>query len=153
MALEYDLYFKGRPSLPEKIENILTSKKVNFKKDHAEGLVCFDLYNFLGFVLTIFIRDNKYFNYLISETQTKENEWKKTSVVSFRLNKDYNYLGARLNMLDIVVYILKESDEDVILLFNSDVMILEREGGKIVLNKAAGFWSSKDLLDKIGSAL
>lgn len=153
MALEYDLYFKGNPSLPEKIENVLTSKKVNFKKDCTEGLVCFDLYDFLGFVVTISSRDNKYFNYLINETQTKENEWKKSSVVSFRLNKDYNYLEARLNMLDIVIYILNESDEDAILLFNSDVLILEREGGRIVLNKTAGFWSSQDLFDKVSSML
>ncbi|MBF7089945.1 hypothetical protein IUY40_00070 [Flavobacterium sp. ALJ2] len=149
MALEYDLNIKSKKIFSQKLGKYLISKEYIYEKKHEEKLVIFDLYKPLGFIISLFVIENKYFDYISNENQCIEKEWHYSSLISFRLDKDYDYLNVRINMLDIIIFILNQTKDDLLLLFNGDILILERTNGKIILNKNAGFWNSDKLIKKI----
>jgi hypothetical protein len=153
MALEYDIHIKSKILFFEKVETFLNSRKYIFEKEYSDNLVIFNLYNQLGFIISFFIKENNYFNYLNSKNESIEKEWNFSSGISFRLNKSYDYLAAKLNMLDIIVYILNETKEDSIVIFNGDIMILEKTEGKIKLNEHIEFWSNVELKNRISNIL
>ena len=51
-------------------------------------------------------------------------------------------------MLDVITYILNHTSKDSILLYSSDVMILEREKNEININNEMGFWNTDEMLSK-----
>lgn len=149
MALEYDLNIKSKSIFSQKIDKHLTTKGYIFEKEFKENSAIFNLYKPLGFILSLFIVENKYFDYINNENQNIEKEWQYSTLISFRLDKNYDYLNVRINMLDIISFILNQTKDDALLLFNGDVLILERINGKIILNKNTGFWNSDELIKKI----
>ena len=52
-------------------------------------------------------------------------------------------------MMDICINILNNTNEDAVLLFNGDVLILERVNGIVKVNNNFGFWNSEELLAKV----
>jgi len=153
MALEYDLYFKCNGALFEKLDSFFNLKQISFKKDTIDRIVKYNLFDVLGFLITILNVNNHYFDYLVNKTDSVQKEWECSSIISFRLKKNFksddDYLKVLSNMLDIILFLLKETEGDAILLFNGDLMILERENSKLVLNGETEFWNLKGLSDKI----
>ncbi|MDP9960382.1 SitI3 family protein [Chryseobacterium lathyri] len=148
MAIEYRLHIKSQSFEINVMRNYLTLKNILFKEEILDNTIIFNLYNIWGFVITIYKNNDSYFEYLISKEKIIFKEWDYSYVICFRLNKDFNYLKAKLNMLDIIIYILNNTSEDSILLYSSDFMILERENNKIIINDEMGFWDSEEALNK-----
>lgn len=148
MAIEYRLYIKSQSFEINVMRKYLTLKNILLKEEILDNTIIFNLYNIWGFVITIYKNNDSYFEYLISKEKIIFKEWDYSYVICFRLNKDFNYLKAKLNMLDIIIYILNNTSEDSILLYSSDFMILERENNKIIINDEMGFWDSEEALNK-----
>ncbi|RLJ33289.1 hypothetical protein CLU97_2770 [Chryseobacterium sp. 7] len=148
MAIEYRLHIKSQNFEFNLIRNYLTLKNILLKEEILDKTVIFDLYNVEGFIITIYKNNNSYFEYLISKENVIFREWVHSYVICFRLNKDYDYLNAKLNMLDVITYILNHTSEDSILLYSSDVMILVREKNEININNEMGFWNTDEMLSK-----
>jgi hypothetical protein len=103
----------------------------------------------LGFMISVLFSEKISFDYLISEKQIVEENWDYSSDMHFRLDKFYDNFLSRLNMIELCIYVLNNTKEDARLLFNGDILVLERTNGVININKNFGFWNSDDLLDKI----
>jgi len=148
MAIEYRLHIKIQSFEFNVIRNYFVEKNILPDEEILDKTIIFNLYNIWGFVINSYKNNNTYFEYLISKEKVIFKEWDYSYVIGFRLNKDYNYLKAKLNMLDIIIHTLKNTSEDSILLYSSDFMILERENNKIIINDEMGFWDSEEALNK-----
>ncbi|GAA5042305.1 hypothetical protein GCM10011506_44340 [Marivirga lumbricoides] len=149
MALEYRLQVKTKMSLSSLVESYLNEKRILFSKENitkGENVYC---YEGLGFMVSILFSEKIFFEYLISENKTIEEDWDYSIDIHFRLDKFYDNLLARINMIDMCIYLLNNTREDARLLFNGDILVLERTNGIISINKNFGFWNSDDLLNKI----
>ena len=71
--------------------------------------------------------------------------------INFRLDKFYDNLQVRLNMIEFCIYILNKIDDDAIILFNGELLVLERINGILKINDNFGFWNSNLLVDKLKS--
>lgn len=149
MALEYRLQVKTEISLFNFIENYLIEKNISFLKEGVNKGANIYLYEVLGFMISFIISKKMFFDYIINESEFIEREWDYSSNIYFRLDKFYDDLLARLNMMDICINILNNTNEDAVLLFNGDVLILERVNGIVKVNNNFGFWNSEELLAKV----
>lgn len=153
MALEYKLQIKSKISLLNLVENYLTGKNILFSKENISKGLSLYLHESLGFIVSILFSENIYFEYLINKNHIIEDEWDYSSDIHFRLDKFYDNLLVRLNMIDLCIYVLNNTVEDAKLLFNGDVLVLERNEGVISINKNFGFWNSDELLNKVQSVI
>ncbi|MBC6111947.1 SitI3 family protein [Pedobacter fastidiosus] len=149
MALEYRLHIRTRTPLFDFVKKYLDEKNILFNKENTNKGVNFYLYEILGFMISILYSEKVFFEYLINENQIVEADWDYSTDIHFRLDKFYDNLLARLNMIDVCVCILSNTKDDAKLLFNGDILVLERYNGVISINKNFGFWNSHDLLNKI----
>ncbi len=153
MALEYKLHIKSKISLLNLVENYLTGKNIIFSKENISKGVNLYLHESLGFIVSILFSEKIYFEYLINKNHSIEDEWDYSSDIHFRLDKFYDNLLVRLNMIDVCIYVLNNTEGDAKLLFNGDVLVLERIKGVISINKNFGFWNSDELLNKVESVI
>lgn len=149
MALEYRLQIKTKTPLSYFLDSYLKEKNILFSKDETEKDIRVYLCDLLGFTISVLLSRNVCFDYQITKNQFIEEEWNYSSDMYFRLDKFYDNLLARLNMLDLCIYVLNNTSEDARLLFNGDVLVLERTNGKININKNFGFWNSHVLIDRL----
>lgn len=149
MALEYRLQVKTEISLFNLVESYLNEKKISFSREEIDKGVNIYLFEVMGFMTSIVLSRNVFFDYMVSENQVIEDEWDYSSDITFRLDKLYDNLLARLNMIDVCCCILKNTTEDARLLFNGDILVLERTNGEVIVNNNFGFWNSEDLRTKI----
>lgn len=149
MALEYRLQIKTKMTLFNFVERYLKEKNILFSKENISKGVNLYLFEVLGFMISILYSDKIYFDYLIKENQTYEEEWDYSNDIYFRFDKSYDNLLARLNMIDMCIYILNNTKEDAKLLFNGDILVLEKKKDVISINMNFGFWNSDDLLAKL----
>lgn len=149
MALEYRLQIKTKMTLFNFAEGYLKKKNILFSKESIDKGVNIYLYEALGFMISILFSEKIFFEYLVGENITNEEEWEYSSDLHFRLDKFYDNLNARLNMIDICIYILNNVNDDAKLLYNGDILVLERTNGNITINENFGFWNSDELLNKI----
>lgn len=77
-----------------------------------------------------------------------EENWDYSTNIHFRLDKFYDNLLGRSNMIDMCIYVLNNTKDDAKLLFNGDILVLERNNGIVNINKNFGFWNSKELINK-----
>ncbi|MBO0591283.1 hypothetical protein I2486_07665 [Cellulophaga sp. E16_2] len=149
MALKYILQVKTEVSLLNFIEIYLNKKTVLFSKEKINKGINIYLYEVLGFMFSFTFSEKVFFDYLIDENKVVEENWDYSSDIHFRLDKFYDNLLARLNMIEVCVYILNNTKEDIRLLFSGDILVLERTNGIISINKNFGFWNTSDLLGQI----
>lgn len=149
MALEYRLQIKTKISLFNFVESYLYERNISFSKEIIKNGINIYLYEVLGFMISIFSSDKIYFEYLINNNETFEEEWDYSNDIYIRFDKSFDNLHARLNMIDMCVYILNNTKDDAKLLFNGDILVLEKKKGIISINKNFGFWNSVDLIAKI----
>lgn len=149
MALEYRLQIKTKMSLFNFVEDYLNEKNILFSKENINNGMNLYLYETLGFMISILPTEKVFFEYLIAENQIIETDWNYSSSIYFRLDKFYDNLMVRSNMIDMCIYILNNTIDDAKLLFNGDVLVLEKNNDIISINKNFGFWNSDDLLNKI----
>jgi len=147
MALEYRLQIKTEVSLLHIIENYLKERYLLFSKQKNKNSD-FYLNEELGFMISILFSKEIFFEYLLSENQVVEEKWDYSNDIYFRLDKFYDNLLAKINMIEICIYILNNTKEDAKLIFNGDILVLERINGSININKNFGFWN-EDLLSKV----
>ena len=150
MGLEYSLYLRSEKSLQELTENYLLLENIHLEKNIKDNLIEIDsIYEILGFIIYLYSGIDKYFSYEIDKKMI-ENRWHgKYNCLSFEFNKSFDNSIAKTNMINIVIKVLEETTSDVLLLFNSDVLILERKDSKLYLNDKIGFWNEKSLSDKM----
>lgn len=141
MALEYRLNIESKKSLALDFEKYLSQERISFERENLNTSVCYNLFKILGFLVSFIVRDNCYFSYLVREDESLEKEWDYSSVISFRLDKFYDNSLAKLNMIKICGYILNNTKDDAILLFNGDILVLERINGVVKVNNNFGFWN------------
>lgn len=150
MSLKYDFFLKGKIIEEEPIEQFLREKNVPYSKKTVSGGIYFDANEELGFEIYIFMKSTSFFDYMINDTYY-EYEWENCTCISFDVNKFFDNQKVRLNMLELTLHLLKNNLGDAILLFNGDVLILDRKNGKVNPNLQSDFWKSKDLLTKLKS--
>lgn len=153
MALEYRLKIETKIPLLNYLENYLDKNSISVSKEKIQEVTNIYLYERFGFMISTMNSEKVFFDYLINEKQVIEEYWDYSNDMNFRLDKFYNNLLARLHMIDICVYILYNTKENARLLFNGDILVLERTNGIISINQSFGFWNSVDLLDKIKSIM
>ncbi|MGL4629725.1 MAG: SitI3 family protein [Leadbetterella sp.] len=149
MALEYRLQIKTKISILNFLESYLTEKSFSYSKKNLNKAVTLYLWDLLGFSITISHSDKVFFDYLVNENKTIEEKWDYSNNITFRFDKFYDNLHARTNMLEICNYHIINTKEDIRLLFNGDVLVLERTDSVVNINKNFGFWNSDDLLNII----
>ncbi|OXA72594.1 hypothetical protein B0A56_13715 [Flavobacterium columnare NBRC 100251 = ATCC 23463] len=149
MALEYRLQIKTKVSLVNLVVSYIKERNILFSKENTSKGVNLYLREALGFIISILFSEKVYFEYLIDENHTIEEEWEYSNDIHFRLDKFYDNLLARLNMIDVCIYMLSNTEGDAKLLFNGEVLVLERSNGIIRINKNFGFWNSDELLNKV----
>lgn len=147
MALEYRLQIKTQVSLLHIIENYLKERCLIFLKQKYKSSD-FYLKEELGFMISILSSKKIFFEYMLSENQVVEEKWDYSNDIYFRLDKFYDNVLAKINMIEICIYILNNTKEDAKLIFNGDILVLERINGLIHINKNFGFWNG-DLLSKV----
>lgn len=153
MALEYRLQIKSKLNLLNFVGKFLKENKISFSVENSNNCINLYLCDILGFMISILFSETVYFEYLIDKNEIVEEEWEYSSDLHFRLDKFCDNLKARMNMIDICIYILNNTNEDVKLLFNRDILVLERNHSVITINKNFGFWNSDELLNKIESLM
>lgn len=149
MALEYRLQVKTEMSLFNFVVSYLNERKISFSEEIIDKGINIYLYEKMGLMISIALPGKAFFDYMINKSQMIQDEWDYSSNINFRLDKSHNNLIARLNMIDVCCYILKNTTEDAILLFNGDILVLERTNGKVIANNGFGFWNSEELKNKV----
>lgn len=149
MALTYRLRIKTKIPLLNFVEKYLVENNILFSRESINKGVNIYLNEALGFMISVGSFENIFFDYLVSENHSTEEEWDYSNDIYFIIDKSYDSLLVRLNMIEICSYVLSNTNEDARLLFNGDILVFERTNGIITTNKNFGFWNSDDLLDKM----
>jgi hypothetical protein len=150
MSLKYDFFFKEKVASSEfeLMDKFLKEKNIQYSKKINDNQIYFNVYEKLGFEIYIFMEDTHFFDYEINDTYL-EYEWDNCTCISFDVNKFFDNQRVKSNMLEIVIAFLKSNAYDAVLLFNGDVLILDRKKGIVNANLESGFWKSKELLIKL----
>jgi len=146
MALDYTLHIKSKYLPSGIIERYLFGKNVFQLKPFEEN--CFNLFDELGFIVSISSVETVFFEFLVDENKSVEDNWDYSTNIHFRLDKFYDNFLVRLNMIDFCINLLNSIEEDAKFIFNGDILVFERNNGLIKINWNFGFWNSKELLEK-----
>lgn len=148
MSLKYDFFLNEKVIDFEPIERLLKEKNIPYSKKADDRRIYFDAYEDLGFEICIFRENTSYFEYQINDT-CHAYEWNDCTCVSFEVNKFFDNQKVKSNMLEMIIALFKSNAFDALLLFNGDVLILDRKNGKISPDLKSGFWKSNDLLTRL----
>lgn len=147
MALEYNLQVQTRLPILNFVEDYLNENNIAFSEDKIQNNI--DLYETLGITISSLYSEKVFLEYMINKQEIIEEEWSYSNNILFRLDKFYDNLSARLNVIEVCAYILKNTNEDVLMLFNNELLVLQRTNGTVKINKSYGFWDSDQLLEVI----
>lgn len=148
MSLKYDFFLKEKAVDSGPIDRFLKERDVPYSKKINDNQIYFDVYEKLGFEIYIFIEKTHFFEYEVNNTYL-EYEWHNCTCISFDVNKFFDNQKVKSNLLEIVIAFLKLNSFDAVLLFNSDVLILNQKNGDVKANLESDFWKSKELLTKL----
>lgn len=151
MALLYQFKIKTQSSIINLIESYLKDKEIEYYPERYSNTTTISLYKVLGFSISLSYSELDYLEYAIDNTSIQELKWDCSWNITFQFDKFYDNLSAKLNMLDLCCYILSYTKEDVILVFNGELLILNREDGIVNMNNSFNFWNSDELIRKIES--
>ena len=92
----------------------------------------------LGFNIDVFYEDDEF-------DESMFNSFYPDICFAYHIDKFDQYEDGIGNMLKTVNWLLSYFDEDMILLFNGEQVILKRISNKLILNDDAEFWESQRL--------
>jgi penicillin-binding protein-related factor A (putative recombinase) len=142
MALEYDLSFDGIDDIYPVLEFEFAFDKNVFESQKYDKLITIDLYKSYGFLFQIYTgaNDNRYLQYQNLLNVNEEREVNEGTRVSFRLDKTFDNIKAKRNVVNFCIKILKRTTRDAFLIFNGDYLTFERVNGILIINKKMDFW-------------
>jgi hypothetical protein len=138
MAIEYRLVLAGDTPVEQVAERALPDP--DERPTGTAPLLVADLYDRLGFEVTVLASQNGYFD---ADSDTGTWLWKPATfvAVTFRLDSDADSSWAVLNMLPVVRRLLDTGSEDAAFLLNGDVLLLTRFGDDLVKHRAR-WWNN-----------
>lgn len=144
MALDADLVIVGAADPGSVLERAWLALPTRAPVERLDnGALVADLFASYGFALSAFASKHGYVDANADGTMW---EWELAQhvVLGFRFRKEFDMGVSRAAMLRIVARILATGNEDVVLAFNSDVLLLRRLNGRLERFEARGFWYTVD---------
>jgi hypothetical protein len=131
MAIEYSLELNGSDA--ERISDLLAQNAEGATGDpHTEGAV-------LGSGVLVAVSASTPLPF--PDPVEQELGVKPAVHVLFRFDRDADSAGQRTDMVRLVSAVLKETQGDVVLTFQGEVVWLLRKGGQLTISNRDGFWT------------
>lgn len=149
MALEYTLYQGNLQFNLDTIIRILNKKKINYKIEERDHLSIFNLNADYGIILSCSHRFQKRVEYLFTKSRIEEKILVNIMIYTFRISSEFNHSVSKNMMIEIVRELVTGSKADALFIFNSDVMIFQKENELLQFNPDSFFFNSYELQQQL----
>jgi hypothetical protein len=138
MALEYELIVAGETPVAEVARRALLDQ--GGRPTGTTPLLSIDLRERYGFTAVVLSDPD---GYVEAASDGRRWEWEVGACVSltFEMDKETGPEPDVINMLTAVRRVLTTGNEDAVLVFNDDVLVLARFGGEVVKHHQNSWWS------------